>query len=95
MPWSLPRPGAPPTNQTQPTESAESALFGTDPDKVAIFFKMNPIFCYGMMKDEIEEAIISDLPNAYDDALAFYDLIRTARELTSTDEPAEVLEVTL
>ena len=67
----------------------------TDPDKVAIFFKMNPIFCYGMMKDEIEEAIISDLPNAYDDALAFYDLIRTARELTSTDEPAEVLEVTL
>ena len=30
-----PRPGAPPTNQTQPTETAESALFGEDPAKVA------------------------------------------------------------
>ncbi|MDE1937880.1 MAG: DUF3035 domain-containing protein [Alphaproteobacteria bacterium] len=30
-----PRPGAPPTNQTLPTESAESALFGEDPAKVA------------------------------------------------------------
>ncbi|MBU6297557.1 MAG: DUF3035 domain-containing protein [Alphaproteobacteria bacterium] len=30
-----PRPGAPPTNQTLPTEAAESALFGDDPAKVA------------------------------------------------------------
>jgi len=30
-----PRPGAPPTNQTEPTDSAQSALFGSDPATIA------------------------------------------------------------
>ena len=65
----------------------------TDEDSVREYCVQNDI-APATPVDEIEEEIISDLPGdtAYDDALAFYAMIRQARELTASDEPAEITQ---